>query len=1039
MKEKRKSKLLLCSLLIVIGLVSTILYVSASEKTVFSISSHDNLKRGDTVTFAVSGKDVEDFDGLYLDVDYDTDSLEYQSSSFKEEYGDYSAINLLEDGKLNLVIVGFTDNRISMPDGEFAYFTFKVKDNASGNYDIKLSVHNGTDYFIREDIEQVPLKSTCEDGNYFVNVPVTNVSLLKDEFTLVKGETDNITINYEPLDTTTAKNYRFTSNDEKIVTVDDDGVIEAVGNGSTTIDVSAFGESFSVSVNVYTPIEEVKFTDDRNIIEIEKGETLTNVATVLPSDTTEDKTINYSSSKNEVATVDQKGEVTAIAPGNATITATASNGMTATYEVNVVIKMTDFELETTNFNLNKGASVSLKPIFKPTDTTDDKAITWESSDSDVVSVTADGLITGLKAGKDITITGTLKNGMKVTATVNVIVPIEGIELDKDYIELLPNQSEILNLTINPSDTTDDKTITWSVEDDKVVKVESGRVTALTPGTTTVTATVGNFSKSATVKVLTPIDSVYPSESEVTMNKGDKHKLSVIVYPENAEEDKSVTWESKNNNIVTVNTDGELTAVGKGTTTVVGTLKNGKQVEVKVTVLIPLTDIELNTGNFTLNKGDSKEIIASLLPSDTTETSQIEWISSNNDVASVSNGVVTAKKAGSTIITARIGNISKSITVTVEVPVEAIELNEDYISLNRGDSFELIGTVKPDDATINKDITYESSNEKVATVSSTGLITAIGSGDAIITAKAGEVEATMTVHVDVPITSFTILDDNIEIIRGKTYLLKTEINPIDTSENTTINWISTDNSIATVNKDGLVTAIKGGNVTITGTLENGMKVSANVTVKTIDVSNLSFASDELDINIGKTSSQKLIINPIDATELDNLVWSSSDPSVATVDNNGNVKAISKGSAIIKASIGNIEASYTVNVIEIPLKEIIIENTISKLQVGDKYQIFISKNPTNTTDEVTINYYSSNPDVLTVDENGLVTAIKSGKATIYVETSNGISTSMEINVTEKNTAAIESNPETSVDSVIPYIVTMIISVVGVGVTLSKKIKN
>lgn len=1033
MVKKLKSKGILVLLLIVAGFASAILGTYASEETKFSISSHDDLERGDEVTFEISGSSVEDFSGLILDISYDPEVLEYKSVSFMGQYAFIQNVLNEVPGVLNLTMAeASTTDYAHIDDGVFATVTFAVSDTASGAYDIGLSLHDEGSYNKMEGINEVLLEGKATGGTYFVNVPLESVDIAKKDYQLVKGTTENILVSYSPADTTEEKKYSFTSNDTNIVTVSEDGTLTAVGNGSTTVDVKAFGKTFTLNVSVVTPITSVEFSKTEKTFTLGVNETLNNPATVKPDDTTDDKKITYSSSNDEVASVSDSGIVTAHKVGSATITAKASNGVLNTYEVNVVVPLKEVSLETSEFELNKGENRTLVVLYDPVDTTEDKKITWESSDPSVVSVSKDGVITALKGGKDVTITGRLTNGMSVVATVDVVVPITDISVDKTSLELLPNQEEEVHVSVTPSDTTDDQTATWVSVNDSIAKVKNGVITAVAPGTTTIKVTVGSITKEISVKVLVPIDQVYPSQSNVTLNKGGSTTLSVLVYPEDAEEDRSVTWKSEDDRIATVDSNGKVTAIAGGSTKIIGTLKNGKTVEVSITVEVPLEKVEIESDNLVMTRGSEKTVKAILTPADTTDTTAVIWESSNSDVATVVDGKIKALGAGVTTITVRVGNFSDSITVEVIVPIESIELNAESLNLNRGEDFDAVSTILPVDTTDKTLVSWTSSNSSVASVDQNGHIVAVGYGDAVITAEVSGHKAEIKVHVEVPITDFVAEETEVNVLRGKSLSLKTTITPFDTSEDTKITWTSSDTKIVTVDEKGVITGIKGGNATITGTLKNGMSVQIKVTVDTILVESLSFKEESVTVLLGQNTSQAVLINPIDATETDEVVWTSSDESVALVDELGNVTGLKAGEAEITVSINKVEASYTVIVKEVPLTSIEITNKPSDLDVGDSFQIEITKNPSDTTDQVTFTYTSSDPNVLLVDENGLVTAVNKGSATITVTASNGLTTTITLTVNEI------VNPETGVASVSSYLIATVVSFLGLGFVIYKRVR-
>ena len=205
-----------------------------------------------------------------------------------------------------------------------------------------------------------------------------------------------------------------------------------------------------------------------------------------------------------MATVSSTGVVTARKPGNATITVRTSNGLTDTCNVTVVSQITSVHLNLTAITLDEGVSQTLRATINPSDTTDAKTLTWKSSNESVATVDQEGKVTAVKNGF-ATITVTAVNGRRAECKITVNkpsenVPIISVGLNKETLTLEEQQAETLVATINPSETTDDKTLTWKSSNEEVATVDSqGKVTAVKEGVATITVTTVN-GKEATCKV-----------------------------------------------------------------------------------------------------------------------------------------------------------------------------------------------------------------------------------------------------------------------------------------------------------------------------------------------------------------------------------------------------------------------------------------------------------------------------------------------------------------------------------------------------------
>ena len=401
-------------------------------------------------------------------------------------------------------------------------------------------------------------------------------------------------------------------------------------------------------------------------------------------------------------------------------------------------------------------------------------------------------------------------------------------------------------------------------------------------------------------------SVSPSSSELVI--GGTVQLSATVSPSNAT-DKSVTWSSSNQTVATVTPTGLVTAKAEGSANITANA-SGKTAICKVTVKKPtiaVTSIELDQTDITLNKGASQTLKATVKPDNATDKN-VTWASSKTDIATIDNtGKVTAVAKGVATITASCGGKTATCKVTVTVSVESITLSETTLNLEKGTSVTLTATVKPDDAN-DKTVTWSSSNTSVATVTSGGVVVAVGGGSTTVMATAGGQTAVCNVTVTVPVTGITLDQPSMNLVKGETKALTATVSPTDATDKT-VTWTSNNSSIASVDNYGIVTAQGGGTTTIVATC-GGKTAYCNVTV-TVPVSSVTLNKTELSLKEGTSEALTATVNPDDATDR-TVTWTSSNSSVATVDNTGKVTAIAPGSAQITAASGGKSAVCTVTV-------------------------------------------------------------------------------------------------------------------------------
>ena len=496
--------------------------------------------------------------------------------------------------------------------------------------------------------------------------------------------------------------------------------------------------SFSACKKVGTElVDVVSISIDKTSIQLKVGETVILSATVNPSNAS-DKTVTWSSSDVSIAAVDD-GIVKALKIGTATIKAKAGD-KTATCLITIVpTEVSSITLDKSSASLKVGETVTLSATVNPSDATD-KTVTWTTSDATVATV-SNGVVTAKKLG---TATITAKAGEKTATCSITVVPTEvsSITLDNSSASLKVGETVTLSATVGPDDATD-KTVTWTTSDVTVAIVSNGVVTAKKLGTATITAKAGEKTATCSITVIpTPVTSVTLNKTTASLKVGETVTLAATVNPSDAT-DKTVTWTTSDATVATVS-NSVVIAKKLGTATI--TAKAGeKTASCTITVVpTPVTSVTLNKTTASLKVGETLTLSATVNPSDATDKT-VTWTTSDATVATVSNGVVTAKKLGTATITAKAGEKTASCTITViPTPVTSVTLSKTTASLKVGETVTLSVTVNPSDAT-DKTVTWTTSDATVATVSN-GVVTAKKMGTVTITAQAGDKKASCTVKV-----------------------------------------------------------------------------------------------------------------------------------------------------------------------------------------------------------------------------------------------------------------------------------------------------
>ena len=743
-----------------------------------------------------------------------------------------------------------------------------------------------------------------------------------------------------------------------------------------------------------------------------EGDSETISATVSPSNAT-NQTVSWSSSPSDVASVDG-GKVTALKPGKATVTVTtADGGKTATCSVTVEAKkipVTGVTLDKTEAELVEGESITLTATIAPEDATD-KTVSWVSSDEEIAKVDSVGKVSAIAPGTaDITVTTTdgEKKAVFALTVVAKVVPVESIAIDKETLELVEGDSATLTATVSP-DNASDKTYAWTSSNPDVATVaEDGTVTAIAPGNTTITATSNDGGKTASCEVsvakrVIPVESVTLS-GETSVTAGDTVTFTYTITPSDATV-QDVKWSSSDESVIKVDADGTAVVLKNGVATITVTTVDGEKTASAKILASPLlvSSLSLDVTSLTLAAGEEGKLVATVAPENATNK-ELSWKSLTTSVATVdAEGNVKAVKPGTAKIRVSTTDGSKlnaecEVTVTkAKVAVTGVSLDNTLLLISVGESRKLSATVKPSGAT-NKEVSWTSNNESVATVDSNGNVKGLKEGSATITVttKDGSKTATCKVTVSKPVSTIAVTGvslnkTSLSLTVGESQSLSATVSPSNASDKS-VSWKSSDTSVATVDGSGNVKAVKAGTAKVTVTTKDGSKTATcNVTVKSSSVAVTSISLNKKDLYLSEGESEKLIVtfNPSDATNKE-VTWESDTPSKATVDNNGNVKAVKAGTATITVTTkdGSRIARCLVHVSAavINVTGVSVSPTSVTLAEGERKELTATVKPSNATKK-SVTWTSSNTTVATVSTSGLVTAKSAGTATITVTTVDG----------------------------------------------------
>ncbi len=674
------------------------------------------------------------------------------------------------------------------------------------------------------------------------------------------------------------------------------------------------------------------------------------------------------------------------APGTATIEVTTQSKDTFEQKITVIAPLTGITLNKTALSGIPGYSETLTVTYDPTNTTSDKGITWSSSDEDVATVSTKGKVTLVAPGTAV-ITATSKADPEITATCTVTVnevPATEILVDPSSAQMKPGETLTLRVNVHPLNSTD--IVEWSSPNDAVATVsDKGVVTAVAPGKVTIIAKAGTMTAPCTVTVIAPATGITLDKTTAQMIPGETLTLTATVTPSNSTD--NVTWNSLDESVATVSDKGVVTAVAPGTVEIFA-MAGDCAVKCTVTVnAVPVTSVTLSDTDINIEKGKTATLTAIVAPDNATDKT-VTWSSSDDAIATVENGVVTAVTPGTATITAKAGEITATCKVTVVILTEGVTLDKNSLVFTFGDEpKQLTATLSPENTT--DEVTWSSSDEAVATVSDKGVVTAVAPGTAVITAKAGTKAATCTVTVKAKLVLEPSTDSGDEtpvITPGESIQLVIKVEPAD-AEAPEVTWSSSDESIAKVDENGKVTpGDKSGTVTITATTPDGETLTFKVTVNA--TRGISLDKTTLDLKATETYTLVATLDP--STSGDDVTWSSSDEAVATVSETGEVTAVAPGTAVITASCGEFSAQCTVNVTQndvpfVGITSLTLSAEEVELALNYTYSLFAIVTPEDATNS-DIEWSTSDPNVARVYE-GVVTGVTPGEAVITATTKDG----------------------------------------------------
>ncbi|MCH5245211.1 MAG: Ig domain-containing protein [Muribaculaceae bacterium] len=526
------------------------------------------------------------------------------------------------------------------------------------------------------------------------------------------------------------------------------------------------------------------------------------------------------------------------------------------------IKVAEIKLNTSEAEMHVTETMTLLPTVLPENATN-KALQWTTNAPSIASVSPDGVVTALMIG-EANITARATDGSNVATSCKVTVKpiaLKGVSVSaKTTTSLRDGETVQLAATIAPSNATEPITVKWSTNKPEVATVDetNGLVTAhATLGTATITATATNpygdeVSGTIDIKVIaTDASRVILSKYNTTLLTGQSYKLTATIEPESTT-DKTVTWSSDKSNIAKVGEDGTVTAVSAGTANITATCGDVTATCVVTVKTLTSDDVTVTPGSGTTEGDDDS--------SNADNTSEGGSLSGND-------------------LTLRVGQTS-AISLLVKTDSDVAPTFE--WTLADGGSEVVTMTVNADDT---KTATFKG----LAIGKTTYTVKRTNTSDAIVTGN-------ITVIAENPITSLTIEPIEIKIAKNaQPVQLTATVTPDDATE-ATLKWTSSDESIATVDEDGLVTPVSVGECEITAATIDGSNLSATCKVTVIEITGFEFnladgntgddsdviTADGIVLDLHQTVELKVTVEP-DVDVAPELTWRIADSSIASLVN------------------------------------------------------------------------------------------------------------------------------------------------------------
>ena len=817
-----------------------------------------------------------------------------------------------------------------------------------------------------------PLLPLAAIAYSLVPPPAPDLIVDADSLTLGAGEKRALPIRFSDGQTHAVT---YTSSNARYASVSADGVVQALRSGKTaTIRIDTeFGQSASIRISTLRAPSTVTLQPTK--ADLCLGDTMAATAKVNAKSAS---AISWSSSDPSIATVDEGGQITAVAPGSVTIKAAAFNGKSATLKLTVHPDPISIAFEQSDVLLGVDETLTLQTRIAPEDY---GSRSYASSDPSVVAVdAATGSIRGVAVGS-ATITATTRNGISAACSVTVKAAPSCITLEKTAITLGVGEKQPLP-AVQVGAPGEDCAKNYSIDllKSKYVSVTADNcIVGTRAGSATVTVRTYNGMK-ATLKVTVRKAPRYVTLSPTKATLGVDETLSLTAKL-NSGTAGSISYTSSDPAVATVDASGRVRAVAPGSATITAKTFNGRTASCAVQVKCAPSSIALSRPDFSMGVGETCTLTATLSAD---SAGYYSFRSDNPAVATIDaiSGKVKAVAAGSATLWVETYNgVKSSCLLTVKAAPTGVAFQEKSVTLAVGDRYQLLPPSLLGENAASATLKYTSGSTKRLNVSASGLLTAMRAGKTTVTvATYNGKKASLTVTIQAAPKTISFGQSSLYLCVGQQNTPTVRTDTCDCS----FSLSSSDPNVATIAADGrTIVACGGGSATITATTYNGKKATLALTVPYLPD---SIALEPAAITLGRGDSialKAVMPQGQDST----LRFESSNPEVASVDEAGRVTAVAPGSAAIRVITYNERTSEcAVTVLEAPSRVELSPSVAMRSLAEKQLQLLLTYGAEGEGGRHS--FASSNPDVASVSQSGLVTLRSPGNVTISVETYNGL---------------------------------------------------